>query len=62
MEKWIAMAVGMMHIHGITQSQLAEKMGVRREHVNKILNGALKPKGAKERIEGAIKELISINE
>ena len=59
MQKWIATAVGMMHIHGITQSQLAEKLGVRREHVNKILNGAENPKDAKERIEGAIKELIA---
>ena len=59
MEKWIATAVGMMHIYGITQSQVAEKMGVRREHINKILNGALKPKGAKERVESAIKELIA---
>lgn len=59
MQKWIATAVGMMHIHGITQSQLAEKLGVRREYVNKILNGAENPKDAKERIEGAIKELIA---
>ena len=59
MQKWIATAVGMMHIHGITQSQLAEKLGVRREHVNKILNGAENPKDAKERIDGAIKELIA---
>jgi DNA-binding transcriptional regulator LsrR (DeoR family) len=61
MEKWIATAVGMMHIHGIKQSELAEKMGIRRDYLNKILNGKHSPSGAKERIEGAIKELISIN-
>jgi transcriptional regulator with XRE-family HTH domain len=51
----------MMHIHRIKQSELAEKMGIRRDYLNKILNGKYSPSGAKERIEGAIKELISIN-
>lgn len=58
MDKWIAEVVGLMHIHGISQTELAEKMGVLRPHVNKILNGKLAPKGAKERIQTALNELI----
>lgn len=59
MESWIAEVVGKMHVHKISQDELAEKVGVRREHINKILNGKLAPKGAKERITTAINELIA---
>ena len=59
LEKWIAEVVGLMHIHGISQTELAEKMGVLRPHVNKILNGKLAPKGSEERIKKALDELIA---
>lgn len=58
MENWIASVVGKMHVYKITQGELAEKLGVTREYVNKILGGTEKPNGAKERITVALNELI----
>lgn len=59
LEKWIAEVVGLMHIHGISQTELAEKVGVLRPYINKILNGKETPKGAEERIKKALDELIA---
>lgn len=59
MEKWIATVVGKMHLHKITQTEIAAKLGVRREYVNKILNGVESPENAKERITKALDELIA---
>ena len=58
MPKWIAKAVGLMHIHKITQTQLATKMGVTREYVGKILNYKVSPPDIEKRVMTAIKELI----
>lgn len=58
MEKWIANVVGKMHLHKITQTTLAKELGIRREYLNKILNGAEKPANAKERITAALDKLI----
>ena len=59
MEKWIATAVGKMHIHGITQIELAKHLGVTNDYVSMILRGKKNPKGAKERILTAIDEIIA---
>lgn len=59
MENWIAVVVGKMHIHKITQVELAEKIGIRRDYLNKILNGFDKPANAEERISKALDELIA---
>ena len=59
MENWIAEVVGKMHIHKITQVELAEKIGIRRDYLNKILNGFDKPANAEERVKMALNELIS---
>ncbi len=56
---WIAEVVGKMHVYKISQDELAEKMGVRREHINKILNGRIAPKGAEERITAALDAIIA---
>ena len=56
-EGWIADVIGRMHIHKITQTMLAEKIGLRRDYVSKILNGQLNPRGARERIEAGLDEL-----
>ena len=58
MKAWISNVVGKMHVHKITQMQLAEKVGIRRDYLNKILNGHLAPSNAKERISAAVEELI----
>ena len=58
MKKWIGEVVGLMHIHGIRQTELAEKIGVGRQHLNKLLNGKFAPKGIESRIKAALDELI----
>lgn len=59
MEQWIAGVVGKMHINKITQSQLAEKLGVTNDYVWMILNGKKTPKDAEQRITKAIDEIIA---
>jgi uncharacterized protein YnzC (UPF0291/DUF896 family) len=59
LENWIAEVVGKMHIHKITQVELAERIGIRRDYLNKILNGFEKPANAEERIINALDELIT---
>ncbi len=58
METWIAEAVGKMHIFGISQSELAKKIGISREYLNKILNEKEKAKEASNKILTAIDEII----
>ena len=58
MQNWIAICIGKMHINKITQEVLADKLGIRRDYLNKILNGKEHPKGAKKRITTALDELI----
>ena len=59
MENWIAVVVGKMHVNKITQSELAKKIGIRRDYLNKILNGFDVPANAEERITKALDELIA---
>lgn len=59
MESWVAEAVGKMHVHKISQNDLAVRMGVRREHISRILNGKLSPKGCSEKIMAAIDEMAA---
>lgn len=62
MDKWIAKAVGLMHIHKITQIMIADKIGWSNDYVSMILRGVKKPKGAKEKILNAIDEIIAEKE
>ena len=59
MEQWIAEIVGKMHVNKITQTQLAEKLGVTSDYVWMILNGKKTPKDAQARITQAINEIIA---
>ena len=58
MDNWIAVAIGKMHINNIKQDDVASKMGIRRDYLNKILNGKNFPKDAETRIMSAIDEII----
>lgn len=62
MNNWIADVVGKMHINKIKQEELAKKIGIRRDYLNKILNGKEDPKGAKERITAAVDDIIAERE
>lgn len=59
MEQWIAEVVGKMHINKITQTQLAEQLGVTNDYIWMILNGKKSPKDAEQRIKDAIDKLIA---
>lgn len=59
MEQWIADVIGKMHINKITQTQLANKLGVTNDYVWMILNGKKNPKNAEGRIKAALDELIA---
>lgn len=59
MDEWIAEAIGKMHINKITQVELAQYMGYTRSYISSILIGQRKPPQAKERILGAINEIIA---
>ena len=57
-QKWTGEAVKLMHLNRITQRDVAEKMGLSRERVCKILNGDGCTETAKSRIMNAIFEII----
>ena len=59
MDQWIADAVGKMHIHGIAHKDLAEHLDMNSKYLSTILNGHRTPKGAREKIESAINEIIA---
>ena len=58
MNVWIAKAVGLMHLHKITQKSLANHLGVTDEYISMILNGKKTPKNAELRIMAALNEII----
>ena len=58
MENWIAGVVGKMHLHKITQNDLATTLGVSRVYLNKVLNGKECPANAKENVTNALNKLI----
>lgn len=59
MEKWIADAVGKMHVYKIKQSDLAKKLDYTTEYVNMVLNGKRTPAGAETTFVAALNELIA---
>ena len=59
MDKWIAEAVGLMHVNHITQKQLGEKLGYSREYTTRVLNGRDAPPNIESRVIAAIEEIIS---
>ncbi len=57
--QWTAEVVGQMHIHNITQQELAEELGCTREYVNIILNGKRSPAGIEEKVRVALHNAVS---
>lgn len=53
-EMWTSEVVAKMHLHKITQKQLAEAIGWTPEYVSMILNGKKNPSGAYEKMIEAI--------
>lgn len=58
MEHWIAEVVGLMHIHKITQMDLAKHIGVTNDYISLILRGKKSPKNIEKRLKIAVDEII----
>lgn len=56
--KWTGHLVGRMHNNGITNIDLANKLGYTKDYISMVLNGKKTPKGARERFEAAVDEII----
>ena len=60
MGAWIAEVIGKMHVHKITQTALAEHMGVRRDYISRVLNGGRTPsEETAAKIVAAVDEMIA---
>lgn len=55
--KWTGDVVAALHINGITQAELAAKMGVTVPYISMLLNGKKNSAGAKDRMMEAIKQI-----
>lgn len=55
---WTADVVGLLHLHRISQKELATKLGVTPTYVNMILNGKKTPAGAESRFRTAIWQIV----
>lgn len=55
---WTGKLVGKMHIHQITVTDLAAKLGISREFVSRVINGSRDLANAQERFNAALDELI----
>ena len=55
--KWPGHVVPALHITGLTQADLAAKMGVTAPYISMLLNGKKSATGAKDRMMEAIREI-----
>ena len=56
---WAANIKAKMFLCSITDSMIAESLGVSRQYVNMMLNGKRAPKGSREKLEAAVEKLIA---
>ena len=61
LKKWVGVVVGDMHIHRISNKQLASHIGVTVEYISMVLNGHREPAGIEDRLRKAIKEISESN-
>ena len=57
--QWTAEFVGKMHLHNVSQIEIAKKLGCTREYVNAVLNGRRAPQNAERTFRAALDEIIS---
>lgn len=55
---WTGRIVGLLHMHRITQAELASELGITAQYVSMVLNGKKTPKGIDERMEKAIQSIV----
>lgn len=56
--QWTSKLLGKMHTYGITAKQLATQLDMNKNYVSTIMNGHREPKGADQRFNAALDELI----
>ena len=56
--QWTGQVVGLLHMHRITQAELAAELGITAQYVSMVLNGKKSSKGIQERMEAAIQAII----
>lgn len=59
---WTGEAVSKMHLYGITNAELGNKLGVTKEYVSMVINGKKTPEGAESRFMTALDEIIAEQE
>lgn len=57
-KEWTGNLVGLMHVHKITFSELADELGVTNRYVSAIINGHKEPAGAEERLTAAANRIL----
>lgn len=57
--QWTGLLVGKKHNAGISNAELAGKLGVSEAWVSMVLRGKRSPEGAEQRFNDALDELIS---
>lgn len=56
--QWTAEVISKLHLNNITRKQLAEHLGLNSKYVLAVLNGKRSPKGAQEKFNNAVNEII----
>lgn len=57
-EPWTGELVGKMHMHSITNEDLAKEIGVCKSYVSMVLNGKKHPKGMEQRMVAAFDHIL----
>ena len=57
-QQWTGHIVGLLHMHRITQSELAAELGITAQYVSMVLNGKKSSKGIDKRMQAAIQAII----
>lgn len=58
LETWTSEVVAKMHLHRITQKELARVLDWTPEYVNMVLNGKRNPKSAENVVKTAMQKII----
>lgn len=56
--QWTGDVIGKMHTYGITAKQLAAEIGWNVKYLSQVLNCRVCPKGAEEKVKGALDRII----
>ena len=59
---WSGELKALMHIHKITNVQLANQLGVTKNYVSMVLNGRRRPLNAQQKFANAVNEIIKEKE